>query len=162
MTTLALVARFRFGPARITAALAVAAIIAGWAVAQEPTFLPGLTIDQAAAGRTTLVATLVAVAAGSIVLVPSLLLLFSLFLHGRFDPRASTPPTAAGPILRPTTGRAASAAVALVGGVAGTGLLVFADDGWAKALGVACLTVCCVSTFVMASATPDEATPQDD
>jgi cytochrome bd ubiquinol oxidase subunit II len=161
ITTLALVARSRFGPARVGAALAVAAIIAGWAVAQEPTFLPGLTIDQAAAGRTTLVATLIAVAAGSIVLVPSLALLFALFLHGRFDPRASAPPTATGPISRAPTGRAATAAVALIGGAAGTGFLVFGDNAWAKALGVACLTACAVSTFILASAPPGESAPHD-
>jgi cytochrome bd ubiquinol oxidase subunit II len=59
------------------------------------------------------------------------------------------------------TGRAAATAVALIGAVAGSGLLVFGDSGWAKAVGVACLTVCCVSTFVLASATPLDSTPQD-
>ena len=42
---LLLVWRTRFGPARASAALAVAAIVAGWALAQRPRFLPGLTID---------------------------------------------------------------------------------------------------------------------
>ena len=41
----------RYGIARITAAVAVAAIVAGWGLAQRPELLPGLTIDQAAAGR---------------------------------------------------------------------------------------------------------------
>src|SRR5262249_34613362 len=35
-TTLALVYRSRFGPARVSAALAVAAVVAGWALAQRP------------------------------------------------------------------------------------------------------------------------------
>src|SRR6266540_5191876 len=48
VVTLGLVWRNRFEPARATAALAVTAIIAGWALAQRPRFLPGLTIDDAA------------------------------------------------------------------------------------------------------------------
>jgi hypothetical protein len=51
VATLALVSRWRFGPARVTAALAVAAIVAGWALAQRPDILPGLTVEQAAAGH---------------------------------------------------------------------------------------------------------------
>ena len=43
--TLILVWRDRFGPARASAALAVAAVIAGWAAAQEPRLLPGLTVE---------------------------------------------------------------------------------------------------------------------
>jgi cytochrome bd ubiquinol oxidase subunit II len=153
VTTLALVARSRYEFARVGAAIAVAAIIAGWAAAQEPTFLPGLTIQQAAAGRSTLIATIVAVAIGSVVLVPSLVLLFGLFLHGRFDrPPDETPPQASA-VGAP--GRQTAAAIALIGGLAGTGLLVFADNGWLKTLGVACLVACAISTFVLA-ATADE------
>ena len=37
------------------AAAAVAAIVGGWAVAQQPMLLPGLTVHEAAAGRATLV-----------------------------------------------------------------------------------------------------------
>ena len=85
VVTLAFVWANRFGPARASAALAVAAIVAGWAVAQHPRFLTGLTVDQAAAGRSTLTALVIGVALGSIVLVPSLILLFSLFLRGRLD-----------------------------------------------------------------------------
>ena len=47
--TMALVSRSRFEPARYTAAVAVAAIVVGWGAAQSPTFLPGLTVEQAAA-----------------------------------------------------------------------------------------------------------------
>jgi cytochrome d ubiquinol oxidase subunit II len=83
--TLALVWRNRFELARVTAATAVAAIIAGWAIAQSPTFLPGLTIEEAAAGHSTLVATVVSIALGAVVLIPSLALLFGLVLRGRFD-----------------------------------------------------------------------------
>jgi cytochrome d ubiquinol oxidase subunit II len=156
LTTLALVARSRFGPARVSAALAVTAIIAGWAAAQEPTFLPGLTIDQAAAGRSTLIATVIAVAAGSVVLVPSLGVLFALFLSGRFDPRAALEPVPAKiRAVTPTT-RAASGAVAVTAGVVGSGLLVFAEAGWAKGIGVACLVACAVTVFLLTSTVPGD------
>ena len=46
---------------------------------------PGLTVDEAAAGRPTLIATVVGVAIGAAILVPSLALLFGLVLRGRFD-----------------------------------------------------------------------------
>jgi cytochrome d ubiquinol oxidase subunit II len=85
VVTMALVWIGRFGLARASAALAVAAVIAGWAAAQEPRVLPGLTVTQAAAGRATLIATIVGVAAGAVVLVPSLALLYSLVLRGRLD-----------------------------------------------------------------------------
>jgi len=40
---------------------------------------------------------------------------------------------------------------AVVGLVAGAGLLVFADATWAHLLGVACLVVCAVSVFGLAA-----------
>ena len=83
--TLILVWRDRFGLARASAALAVAAVIAGWAAAQEPRLLPGLTVSQAAAGRATLIATIIGVAVGAFVLVPSLTLLYTLVLRGRLE-----------------------------------------------------------------------------
>ena len=46
----ALVATRSYGPWRAALGVAVAAIIAGWALAQRPELLPGLTISQAAAG----------------------------------------------------------------------------------------------------------------
>jgi cytochrome bd-type quinol oxidase subunit 1 len=49
VSALGLVFRRRFQLARFAAALAVAAIVAGWALAQQPELLPGLTVDQAAA-----------------------------------------------------------------------------------------------------------------
>src|SRR5207302_3026240 len=85
VVTMVLVFFERFGPARASAALAVAAVIAGWAAAQSPELLPGLTVAQAAAGRSTLIATIVGVAVGAVVLVPSLAVLYSLVLRGRLD-----------------------------------------------------------------------------
>ena len=85
LATMALCWASRFGLARLTAALAVAAVVVGWAAAQAPRFLPGMTVTQAAAGRSTLVALLIAVICGLVVLIPSLVLLFTLFLRGRLD-----------------------------------------------------------------------------
>jgi cytochrome bd ubiquinol oxidase subunit II len=89
LATLELVRRSRFEAARYGASAAVAAIVAGWALAQEPELLPGLGVEEAAAGRPTLVATIVGVAIGAVVLVPSLALLFGLVLRGRFDREAA-------------------------------------------------------------------------
>jgi cytochrome bd ubiquinol oxidase subunit II len=85
LATLVLSWRSRFGLARLTAALAVAAVVVGWAAAQAPRFLPGMTVTQAAAGQSTLVALVIAVACGSAILLPSLALLYGLFLRGRLD-----------------------------------------------------------------------------
>jgi cytochrome bd ubiquinol oxidase subunit II len=83
--TLELARRSRFEAARYGASAAVAFVILGWALAQRPELLPGLTVDEAAAGRTVLWATVVGVAIGALVLIPSLVLLFGLVLRGRFD-----------------------------------------------------------------------------
>jgi cytochrome d ubiquinol oxidase subunit II len=83
-----LVAR-RYRLVRITAALAVTAVLGAWAVAQYPLLLvPALSIDDAAAGRPTLQAMLVALIAGAALLVPSLAWLFWIFQH---HPSASNP-----------------------------------------------------------------------
>ena len=92
LATLALCRGSRFGLARLTAALAVAAVVVGWAAAQAPRFLPGMTVTQAAAGRSTLVALVIAVACGAVVLVPSLALLYTLFLRGHLDTPESHAP----------------------------------------------------------------------
>jgi cytochrome d ubiquinol oxidase subunit II len=157
LMTLLLVWRNRFGPARASAALAVAAIIAGWALAQKPRFLPGLTIDQAAAGRSTLLAVIIAVVGGAIVLVPSLVLLFRLFLRGSFDAAAIPDATVLNPphVAQKEKTRLL---IALAGTtlVIGASVTVFADPGWARALGIVCLFACAMFTFGLATAEPDE------
>jgi cytochrome d ubiquinol oxidase subunit II len=86
IATLALVWRDRFGAARFTAAAAVAAIVAGCAAAMSPYVLPGrLTLSQAAAPDTTLVALVIGIGVGLLVLVPSLAFLYRLVLSGRLD-----------------------------------------------------------------------------
>ncbi|HEY1687685.1 MAG TPA: cytochrome d ubiquinol oxidase subunit II [Solirubrobacteraceae bacterium] len=150
--TLALVWASRFELARYSAALAVAAIVAGWALAQQPRLLPGLTIAQAAAPHDALVLVTVIVPAGGAILFPSLALLFGLLLKGRLDPHA-TPPTSAAPppatvlaAVRPgLLGRSAFASL-----VAGAALLVFAESSWAQALGVVLLAAFIVLGFAAA------------
>ena len=86
VATLALVWTGRFEPARGTAAVAVAAVIAGWVLANSPDLLPGqLTIDDAAAAGATLTALVVSIGIGLLILVPSLWYLYRLVLQGRLD-----------------------------------------------------------------------------
>jgi cytochrome d ubiquinol oxidase subunit II len=155
--TLVSVWRGRFEPARVSAALAVAAIIVGWAVAQQPWILPGLTIREAAAGRSTLLAVTVVVAIGALVLVPSLLLLFTLDLRGRFDGGAAVRgliSTPAGQHTAATPSRLAVAStVACL--VLGTVLLVFTDSGAVHVIAFACLSGGALATFVHTSTLPD-------
>jgi cytochrome bd ubiquinol oxidase subunit II len=82
--TLVLEWRERFELARYTVAAAVGAIVAGWALAQEPYLLPpGLTVEEAAAPDATLAALLIAAAVGMAILIPALVWLFRLALAGR-------------------------------------------------------------------------------
>jgi cytochrome d ubiquinol oxidase subunit II len=86
VATLALVWAGRFAAARWSAATAVAAVTVGWAFAQSPDLLPGaLSLEQAAASEAALTAVLVAVGIGTVILAPSLILLYSLVLRGRLD-----------------------------------------------------------------------------
>jgi cytochrome bd ubiquinol oxidase subunit II len=156
VATLFLVWRDRFGPARASAALAVGAILAGWALAQRPRLLPGLTITEAAAGRSTLLAVIIAVAIGAVVLLPSLILLFRLFLTGRLSAGAATEPGASTP---PAPGSAArrrlvgiGTVVVLVVGVVVTVL----SESWGLALGVACMVAGAVSAFALIATQPDD------
>jgi cytochrome d ubiquinol oxidase subunit II len=172
LTTLGLVWVGRFEPARYTAALAVAAIIAGWALAQSPDLLPGLTIEQAAAPHDTLVAVIVAVLAGGAILFPSLGLLFKLTLSGRLDQdepdehatreaqpeaqaaarvRSGTPRTAPAPGAAPGAGRGWPVRLAAGCLIAGVGFLTFAEAGWAHLIGVVALLGFILAGFVAAA-----------
>jgi cytochrome bd ubiquinol oxidase subunit II len=157
LATLVLVSRSRFEPARVSAALAVSAIVAGWALAQHPEFLPGLTISEAAAGRSTLIAVIVSAAVGAVVLVPSLALLFTLFLRGRLDWGAPTDRDArtVRPVVR-TPPRILGRAFTLACLVAGVGLVVFSDAGWAHAIGIACLFAFAAGAFAVAAVLPQQ------
>ncbi|MGH2866845.1 MAG: cytochrome d ubiquinol oxidase subunit II [Solirubrobacteraceae bacterium] len=152
VATLTLVWRGAYEPARYGAAVAVAAIIAGWALARYPTLLPGLTVDQAAASHDTLITLTVAVIAGAILLFPSLGLLFALALTGRFDAHAgdaaigaAAPADAAA---RRERRRAAGPRPAVALLVFGVGLLNVASAPWAHGIGVASLLGFVVLAFL--------------
>jgi cytochrome bd ubiquinol oxidase subunit II len=159
VATLALVWRRRYEPARYSAAVAVAAIIAGWAVAQSPIFLPGLTIEAAAAARSTLIAVIVAVLGGALILFPSLGFLFRLVLSGRLAESGEDLELRARP---PRLVRASRqgflARLALACLIVGIGLLTVAEAGWAHALGVVSLLGFAALGFP--AALPPEAVPQ--
>jgi cytochrome bd ubiquinol oxidase subunit II len=135
--TLVLVWRHRLEWARFAAAAAIAALVLGWALAQRPYVLPGLTVRAAAAPTSTLVAVVVAVIAGGIIVFPSLGLLFGLVLRGRLDrPRpasAATPPPA-----RPARTRLV-ARIALACFVAGAGFTVLGPGPALLAAGIVLL-----------------------
>jgi cytochrome d ubiquinol oxidase subunit II len=147
LATLALVYRRRFEAARYSAALAVGAVVAGWALGQWPTILPGLDVRHAAAPHDTLVAVVVAVLGGGAIVFPSLALLFRLTLAGRFDegsPAQATPRAGGRPEATPALlGRVAVASL-----IVGFGLLTVANDAWAHAVGVAAFFVFVVSGFL--------------
>jgi len=146
--TLVLVWQKRYEASRYTAALAVAAIIAGWALAQSPVFLEGLTVREAAAGRDTLVAVTVAVLAGAAILFPSLALLFRLVLGGDLGrgERASGRPTQAHSLLTTLApGLLPRLAIACL--VAGIGFTTIADAAWAHTIGVVSLFAFIVVAF---------------
>jgi cytochrome bd ubiquinol oxidase subunit II len=147
LATLTLVWMRRFEAARYGAVVAVAAMVAGWALAQNPVFLPGMAVQQAAASHDVLVAVIVAVLAGGVILFPSLGVLFRLLLHGQLDhaspDRQQEPP--AGRRLDTRPGLTGRVAVGLL--VAGFGLLNVADAGWAHAIGAVCLLGSIVTGF---------------
>jgi cytochrome bd ubiquinol oxidase subunit II len=145
----------RFGAAQYTAAVAVAAIIAGWALAQQPVFLPHLTIAQAAAPHDTLVAITVAVLAGAAIVFPSLALLFRLTLAGRLghtDDAASAPIPVAAVLSASTHGLLVRVAAACL--LVSLAFLTAADARWAHVIGVSALLVFIVTGFL--AATPAE------
>lgn len=143
--TLELIRRRLFELARYSAALAVAGVVAGWALAQSPTLLPGLTVRQAAAAHDTLLLVVIAVLVGGLLLFPSLALLFRLVLGGRLDhghgpafEEAHAPPPSPSSLLSVSTpGLLARIAGACL--LAGFGLLSIAEAGWAHAIGVVAL-----------------------
>ncbi|MFC5730005.1 MULTISPECIES: cytochrome d ubiquinol oxidase subunit II [Nocardioides] len=79
VATLVLLWRRRFAPARLTAVVAVAAVVSGWGVGQYPWLLVDeVTIEDAAGAPATLQGLLVAVALAAALVGPSLYYLFRL------------------------------------------------------------------------------------
>lgn len=146
--TMVLVHGRRFEAARYGGALAVAAVIAAWAVARYPTLLPGLTVDQAAAPHDTLVTLVVAVVAGAVILFPSLALLFTLTLRGRLgEHRAAAGETTVGSTLAAPARQGLMARVSIALLIAGVGLLNAATAAWAHAAGVVSLLAFVIVAF---------------
>ena len=151
IATLVLVQRRHYEPARYGAALAVAAIIAGWALSRWPELLPGLSLHQAAAGHATLICLVVAVLGGAVIVFPALALLFRLALAGQFRAAAVEVPA-----LAAKTGDKNSGLVTRLAGaclIAGIGLLNVAGAAWAHAFGVVCL-IAFIALGVVALAVP--------
>jgi cytochrome bd ubiquinol oxidase subunit II len=163
--TLALVTARRFEPARLSAAAAVASIVAGWALAQEPMILPDLSIEEAAASDATIAAVLIAFVAGALILVPSLTFLFRLVLTGRFDPAAPLKAVHQGSATAPArttspgseaersrTGAAAipSGALLVLGAV-----ITFVSDNLLRGAGVTLMLVGAIALFTQLAALDD-------
>ena len=142
VSALGLVLRRRFQLARLAAALAVAAIVAGWALAQQPELLPGLTVDQAAAPRDTLIAVIIAVAGGGIIVIPSLIVLLRLSVAGRlgeYSADGGSVGPRSGSVRTPRRHPARAGRLATACLIGGFGFLTVAEVGWAHAIGVTML-----------------------
>jgi cytochrome d ubiquinol oxidase subunit II len=149
IVAIGLVYRRRFEPARYVAALALAAVLSGWALAQWPRILPGLDLRHAAAPHDMLVAVTVAVLAGGAIVFPSLLWLFRLSLRGGFDPVTATEQVPSGaPALQSTRATPVAGRVAAASLVVGGGLLIFADAPALHAVGIAALMVFVIAGFL--------------
>ena len=140
IATLALVWRWRLDAARVGAAVAVAALVGGWALAQNPVLLPGLTVREAAAPDNVMVLLVVVIVAGGLILFPSLALLFRLVLRGSFGAEPAIVRGAPAP--GPTSGFTAQLTATRLAGacfVVGSALLVLGESAVPHALGVAAL-----------------------
>jgi cytochrome d ubiquinol oxidase subunit II len=147
LVAMGLVVARRFTAARVVAGLAVAAVIIGWAVAQRPFLLPTtVTVEDAAASDTTLIALIVSLAVGAVVLFPSLALLFRLTLAGRFDPtRQGPPPVPGAPVTRERRKHAAQTAIGFL--IAGFVLLTIAEPELAHIFGLIFLGIATITGF---------------
>jgi cytochrome d ubiquinol oxidase subunit II len=161
LATLELVRRSRFEAARYGASAAVAAVVAGWALAQRPELLPGLTVEEAAAGRPVLIATIAGIALGAVILIPSLALLFGLVLHGRFDEQAAARSSDRA-TFAPRRPRLSLLAMAAVAGAVGLPLTLVFDGGPFLAVGVLALLtfVALASVAIGAAAAEGDGRPK--
>jgi cytochrome d ubiquinol oxidase subunit II len=138
VATLVLVQRWHLGAARVSAAVAVAALVGGWALAQNPVLLPGLTVRDAAAPENVQALLVVSIVAGGLILFPSLGLLFRLVLRGAFSAEPTVESGA--PLAGPTGGLAATLTATRLAGacfVIGAAFLVLGESAWPHAIGVA-------------------------
>ena len=84
VTSVVLLARRSYVPARAAAVVAVVAVVWGWAAGQYPALLVGeLSITGGAGAEATLTAVLISLAVGALLFVPPLVLLLTLHARGR-------------------------------------------------------------------------------
>jgi cytochrome bd ubiquinol oxidase subunit II len=162
LLTLEFIRRSHFEAARYGASAAVAAVVAGWALAQRPQLLPGLTVDEAAASRPTLIATVVGVAIGALVLIPSLAILFGFVLRGRFDEETAS--GGATPQQHPSRGRRVSLlGLAAALGAIGLPLALIFDGGPFLAIAIVALlsSVALASVAIVSALTSLGSTGED-
>lgn len=88
LVSMALLVRRAYVAVRLTAAATVTALLAAWGVAQYPDLLPGAPVADVSAQNSVIIASLLALAIGGIVLIPSMLLLYSLFQKSDIQPHA--------------------------------------------------------------------------
>ena len=112
-------------------------MLIGWVLAQRPDVLPGLSIHEAAAGRSTLVALVIATVIGAVLLIPSLVILYGLLLGGRFDVEGRDERLDAAPMPPPSRPRLLPVAAGLF--AVGAILMVFLDAPLTLALGLLAL-----------------------
>jgi cytochrome bd ubiquinol oxidase subunit II len=162
LLTLEFIRRSHFEAARYGASAAVAAVVVGWALAQRPQLLPGLTVDEAAASRPTLIATVVGVAIGALVLIPSLAILFGFVLRGRFDEETAS--GGATPQQHPSRGRRVSLlGLAAALGAIGLPLALIFDGGPFLAIAIVALlsSVALASVAIVSALTSLGSTGED-
>ena len=90
LASLVLMWHRRFLTVRVSAALAVTALLWSWGIGQYPFVLPGLTLAEASASESVLAANTIAVVAAGILVLPSLWWLYAIFQREQF-PGANEP-----------------------------------------------------------------------
>jgi cytochrome d ubiquinol oxidase subunit II len=154
LATLVLVWRYSFSLARFSSAVAVGAIVAGWAIAQRPHFLQDLTVREAAAGPSTMLAVVICVTLGAIVLIPSLALLFSLFLKGQLDGGSDGEVLPTEVVRKPECHQWPLRGFVIATFVLGTGGTIL-SSGWVQFLSICFLCAFAVSAFFLAASSED-------
>jgi cytochrome d ubiquinol oxidase subunit II len=114
--------------------------VGGWALAQNPILLPGLTVREAAAPDSVQLLLVISILAGGLILFPSLGLLFRLVLRGSFSAepdveRVVLPAAPAGALAATLTATRLAGACFVIGAA----FLVIGDSAWPYAIGVAAL-----------------------
>ena len=112
-------------------------------------------MEEAAAGRPVLIATIAGVALGAVILIPSLALLFGLVLRGRFDEQVAALSSDRA-TLAPRRPRRSLMTMAAVAGAVGLPLTLVFDGGPFLAFGVlGLLTFVALASVALGAAAAD-------